>query len=83
MLAPFAREPTTIEVRGELNERPYLELTVEMMREFGLEVDVARGLARVRRRAQPAAEARPTSCCRRTSARRCSASRRARCTPRR
>ena len=40
MLAPFAREPTTIEVRGELNERPYLELTLEMMREFGLEVGV-------------------------------------------
>jgi cyclohexanecarboxylate-CoA ligase len=38
MLAPFAEEPTTIEVRGELNERPYLELTLEMMREFGLEV---------------------------------------------
>jgi cyclohexanecarboxylate-CoA ligase len=38
MLAPFAQEPTIIEVRGELNERPYLELTVEMMREFGLEV---------------------------------------------
>jgi cyclohexanecarboxylate-CoA ligase len=38
MLAPFAQEPTVIEVRGELNERPYLELTLEMMREFGLEV---------------------------------------------
>jgi len=40
MLAPFAREPTTIEVRGELNERPYLQLTLEMMREFGLQVHV-------------------------------------------
>jgi 3-phosphoshikimate 1-carboxyvinyltransferase len=40
MLAPFAREPTTIEVRGELNERPYLQLTLEMMRDFGLEVSV-------------------------------------------
>lgn len=40
MLAPFAQEPTTIEIRGELNERPYLELTLEMMREFGLEVSV-------------------------------------------
>jgi cyclohexanecarboxylate-CoA ligase len=40
MLAPFAKEPTTIEIRGELNERPYLELTLEMMREFGLEVTV-------------------------------------------
>lgn len=41
MLAPFATEQeTTIEVVGELNERPYLELTVEMMRDFGLEVAV-------------------------------------------
>jgi cyclohexanecarboxylate-CoA ligase len=40
MLAPFAQEPTTIEVSGELNERPYLELTLEMMRDFGLEVTV-------------------------------------------
>jgi 3-phosphoshikimate 1-carboxyvinyltransferase len=41
MLAPFAtEEPTVIEVVGELNERPYLELTVEMLRDFGLEVEV-------------------------------------------
>jgi 3-phosphoshikimate 1-carboxyvinyltransferase len=41
MLAPFAtEEPTVIEVVGELNERPYLELTVDMMRDFGLEVEV-------------------------------------------
>jgi cyclohexanecarboxylate-CoA ligase len=38
MLAPYALEPTTIEIRGELNERPYLELTLDMMRQFGLEV---------------------------------------------
>ena len=40
LLAPFALEETTIEIRGELNERPYLELTLEMMRDFGLEVAV-------------------------------------------
>jgi cyclohexanecarboxylate-CoA ligase len=40
LLAPFALEETTIEIRGELNERPYLQLTLEMMREFGLEVAV-------------------------------------------
>src|SRR5579875_1757656 len=41
MLAPFATgEETRIEVVGELNERPYLELTVGMMRDFGLEVEV-------------------------------------------
>ncbi|MBS1887009.1 MAG: 3-phosphoshikimate 1-carboxyvinyltransferase [Actinobacteria bacterium] len=41
MVAPFASGPTTIEVEGTLNERPYVELTVNMMREFGLEVAVA------------------------------------------
>jgi len=40
LLAPFALEPTTIEVQGELNERPYLKLTLEVMREFGLNVKV-------------------------------------------
>jgi cyclohexanecarboxylate-CoA ligase len=40
LLAPFATGPTTIEVGGELNERGFLELTVDMMRDFGLHVDV-------------------------------------------
>ncbi|GAA2617841.1 3-phosphoshikimate 1-carboxyvinyltransferase [Streptomyces axinellae] len=41
LLAPFATGPTVIEVSGELNERTYLELTVAMMRRFGLEVAVS------------------------------------------
>jgi 3-phosphoshikimate 1-carboxyvinyltransferase len=41
IVAPFASGPTTIEVEGELNEQPYVELTVNMMRDFGLEVAVA------------------------------------------
>jgi 3-phosphoshikimate 1-carboxyvinyltransferase len=41
IVAPFATGPTTIEVEGTLNERPYVELTVNMMRDFGLEVGVA------------------------------------------
>lgn len=41
LLAPFATGPTTIEVVGELNERSYLELTVAMMRQFGLQVTVS------------------------------------------
>ena len=40
LVAPFAREATTIEITGELNERPFLELTLEMMRQFGLRVVV-------------------------------------------
>ena len=41
LLAPFARERTVIEVEGELNERPYIALTAEMMRAFGLHVSIA------------------------------------------
>jgi cyclohexanecarboxylate-CoA ligase len=41
LLAPFAHERTIIEVEGEPNERPYIALTVEMMREFDLHVRVA------------------------------------------
>ncbi|HEY2053868.1 MAG TPA: 3-phosphoshikimate 1-carboxyvinyltransferase [Solirubrobacterales bacterium] len=41
IVAPFATGPTTIEVEGTLNERPYVELTVNMMRDFGLEVGVS------------------------------------------
>src|SRR5699024_5247409 len=39
LLAPFATGPTTIEIDGEPNERPYLRLTVDMMRQFGLQVE--------------------------------------------
>jgi cyclohexanecarboxylate-CoA ligase len=41
LLAPFARKRTTIHVDGELNEKPYVDLTIRMMRQFGLLVDVA------------------------------------------
>lgn len=36
LLAPFATGPTVIEVEGELNERPYIDLTIAMMASFGL-----------------------------------------------
>lgn len=41
LVAPFASAPTTVIVDGELNEKPYVELTVDMMAQFGLHVDVA------------------------------------------
>lgn len=41
LLAPFATGKTVIEVEGELNEQPYIELTVEMMKQFGLRVGVS------------------------------------------
>jgi cyclohexanecarboxylate-CoA ligase len=41
MLAPFAKDTTTIQIEGELNEKPYLELTLEMMAQWGLKVNVS------------------------------------------
>jgi cyclohexanecarboxylate-CoA ligase len=59
IVAPFATGPTVVEVDGELNEQPYVELTVNMMREFGLEVDVADDWRRFE--IAPGQEARPTA----------------------
>jgi cyclohexanecarboxylate-CoA ligase len=41
LVAPFATGRSTVTVDGELNERTYVDLTVRMMRQFGLRVDVA------------------------------------------
>ncbi|MFD0883994.1 hypothetical protein ACFQ08_05425, partial [Streptosporangium algeriense] len=40
LLAPFATGPSLIEVTGPFNERSYVDLTVSMMRCFGLTVEV-------------------------------------------
>ncbi|MGH3413691.1 MAG: 3-phosphoshikimate 1-carboxyvinyltransferase, partial [Marmoricola sp.] len=57
LLAPFATGPTTIVVDGALNERHYLELTLQMMKQFGLQVEVTDGghryLVEPQQRAQP------------------------------
>jgi len=41
ILAPFATGSSVITVEGEFNERSYVDLTVRMMREFGLHVEVS------------------------------------------
>ncbi|MGH3026149.1 MAG: 3-phosphoshikimate 1-carboxyvinyltransferase, partial [Gaiellaceae bacterium] len=41
MIAAFAERETTIEVDGPLNERPYVDLTISMMRQFGLVVEAS------------------------------------------
>lgn len=43
LLAPFASGPSVISVEGPLNERSYIDLTVRMMAEFGLHVEVLEG----------------------------------------
>lgn len=39
MAAPMALSPLTIEVEGELVSKPYIEMTLDVMRRFGIEVE--------------------------------------------
>ena len=38
MVAPYARSPIEIEVTTELNSKPYVDMTLAIMKEFGVEV---------------------------------------------
>jgi 3-phosphoshikimate 1-carboxyvinyltransferase len=38
MVAPLARQELTIEIEGPLVSRPYVEMTLELMEEFGVEI---------------------------------------------
>ena len=38
LAAPLAQRPATIEVRGDLVSRPYIDLTLDLMSRFGVEV---------------------------------------------
>jgi 3-phosphoshikimate 1-carboxyvinyltransferase len=39
MVAPYARGPLEIAVAGELNSKPYVEMTLALMRDFGVHVE--------------------------------------------
>ncbi|MCS6993353.1 MAG: 3-phosphoshikimate 1-carboxyvinyltransferase [Anaerolineales bacterium] len=39
MVAPYARQPVEIEVSTELNSKPYVEMTLAVMRDFGVTVE--------------------------------------------
>ena len=41
LAAPYAREPVTVELEGEVVSRPFVELTLALMREFGAEIERA------------------------------------------
>ncbi len=41
MAAPYAAAPLTVEVTGRLNSRPYVDLTIGMMADFGVPVALA------------------------------------------
>ncbi len=39
MAAPLAQNDTTIQIKGELVSKPYIDITLALMRNFGVEVD--------------------------------------------
>ncbi|HCR72375.1 MAG TPA: 3-phosphoshikimate 1-carboxyvinyltransferase [Anaerolineae bacterium] len=38
MVAPYAKSPIEIELITELNSKPYVDMTIEVMKEFGVEI---------------------------------------------
>ena len=38
MVAPYAQSPVEIEVAGELNSKPYVDMTAAVMKDFGVEI---------------------------------------------
>jgi 3-phosphoshikimate 1-carboxyvinyltransferase len=45
LAAPYARSPVCIQVVGELVSKPYVAMTAEVMRSFGVNVRIAEGLS--------------------------------------
>ena len=39
MVAPYAQSPIEIELTTELNSKPYVDMTISIMRDFGLEIE--------------------------------------------
>ena len=39
MVAPYAQQPTEIEVITELNSKPYIDMTLAIMRDFGIQIE--------------------------------------------
>lgn len=39
MVAPYARSPIEIELTTELNSKPYVDMTISIMKEFGVEIE--------------------------------------------
>jgi 3-phosphoshikimate 1-carboxyvinyltransferase len=45
LVAPYAAKPAELEVRGEVLSRPYVEMTLAVMADFGIRVEAAPSLA--------------------------------------
>ncbi len=39
MVAPYAKSPIEIELTNDLNSKPYVDMTIATMRDFGIEID--------------------------------------------
>ena len=39
MVAPYAKSPVEIELTTELNSKPYVDMTISVMKEFGVEIE--------------------------------------------
>ena len=39
MVAPYAKSPFEIEVVTELNSKPYVDMTIAIMKDFGIEIE--------------------------------------------
>lgn len=44
LVAPYAAEPAELEVQGEVLSRPYVEMTLDVMADFGIRVEAAPAL---------------------------------------
>lgn len=44
LVAPYAREKAILEVRGKVPSKPYIKMTLEVMRSFGIEITANREL---------------------------------------
>ena len=45
LVAPYAKEQAELEVRGQVLSRPYVEMTLDVMADFGIQVEAAPSLA--------------------------------------
>ena len=39
MVAPYAQTPIEIELTTELNSKPYVDMTIAIMKDFGVEIE--------------------------------------------
>jgi 3-phosphoshikimate 1-carboxyvinyltransferase len=48
LVAPYAKQPAELTVQGDVLSKPYVEMTLAVMRDFGIQVEAAPSLAQFR-----------------------------------